>query len=349
METEVTVMTAAEIDRTARGAEKKRKKKKHRLRRLILWLLLILLIAGGGYLGYTRLREDYTVTYDGYTASRGTISNSLSFSGSLSLIDNQTYTSSQSATVRAVYVQAGDQVKAGDRLVRLSTGEILEADFDGRVNRVDVEKGDQVKSGANLVQVADFQHLKASLRVDEYDIASVHVGDRCVVYATATGRQFPSSISAIDYISASQGSVAYYTATVYVDMGDADNVYPGMQVTISVPKEEAADVVILKMDALSFSDTNSAFVYMQDEGGEMQRVPLKVGVSNGNYVEITEGLSEGDTVYAVAAKKEEAGGLSGLLSGVFGGTRVNGTGAQRTQNWGGGNNNTRNNGNTPRR
>ena len=113
--------------------------------------------------------------------------------------------------------------------------------------------------------------------------------------------------------------MAYYTATAYVEVDEG--VYPGMQVTISIPQEEAKDVVILKMDALSFDETNSAFVYMYDEAGVLAEVPVTVGVSNGNYVEIKSGLKSGDTVY-VQTETEVASGIEAILSNAFGGQRM---------------------------
>ena len=44
--------------------------------------------------------------------------------------------------------------------------------------------------------------------------------------------------------------------------------------------------------------------YVQAEDGTMTEQPITVGVSNGNYVEIREGLSEGETVYVVAKTEE---------------------------------------------
>lgn len=301
-----------------------RKPRKRRiLRKILLILFVLLLIAALLFYGYITLKQEYTVTYDSYTASIGTISNSLSFSGNLSLIDSANYTASASGEVRNVYVSAGDSVQEGDKLVRLNNGETIEADFDGRINTVSVEAGDDVKAGDFLVQLADFNHMKVTLRVDEYDIADVAVGQKCTVTATATEKQFESEISAIDYISASGGNVAYYSATCYVDVDDG--VYPGMQVTVSIPQEEAADVVVLKMDALSFDASNSAFVYMYNNEGMLEEKPVEVGVSNGNYVEIKSGLSDGDVVY-VEAQTESGSVVSGLLSGIFGSQQMNAPG-----------------------
>lgn len=296
------------------------KSRKRIIRRIFLTIIVLLLLTGAGFYGYSMLKQEYTVTYDSYTATTGSISNALSFSGNLSLVDSMTYTASSASTVRTIYVDVGDDVKEGDRLVRLSNGQTIEADFDGRVNAVSVEEDDQVSAGQVLVQVADFTHMQIALRVDEYDIADVSVGQSCTVTATAAEKSFESSIDSIDYISASAGSVAYYTAVAYVDVDEG--IYPGMQVSVTIPQEEAADVVILKSEALSFDDTNQAFVWMKDSAGEMEQVPVETGVTNGNYVEIVSGISDGDEVY-VETKEESPSAMSGLLSGIFGSQQIN--------------------------
>ena len=302
------------------NSKPKRSRKRRILRKIILTLIALLVIAGIGFYGYSALKQEYTVAYDSYTASIGSISNALSFSGNLNLIDSASYTASSSGEVRSMYVSAGDNVQKGDKLVRLNNGETISADFDGRVNTVSVEQGDEVSAGDNLVQIADFTHMKVTLRVDEYDIADVAVGQACTVTATATEKSFESEIASIDYISASGGNVAYYSAVCYVDVDEG--VYPGMQVTVSIPQEEAENVVVLKMDALSFDQSNSAFVYMYNDQGVLEEVSVEVGVSNGNYVEIKSGLSEGDVVY-VEAKAETTSAVSGLLSGLFGSQQMN--------------------------
>ena len=289
------------------------------VRRILLIVLLLALAAGIGWYAYNALKREYTTTYDTYSATTGSISNALSFSGNLALIDSASYTAASSSTVKTIYAPAGSDVKEGDKLIRLANGETVSADFDGRVNVLSLNEGDSVIVGDTLVQIADFSHLRVTFRVDEYDIGDVAVGQACTVTVTALEKTYESSIAAIDYISASTGNVAYYTATAYVDVnGDA---LPGMQVTVTIPQEEAKDVVILKVDALSFDNTNQAFVWMKNDSGELAQVNVTTGVSNGNYIEITSGLSDGDEVYAEAKVEETSSG--GLLSGLFGGQQFN--------------------------
>ena len=301
-------------------SQKRPKRKRKILRRILVILLILLLVAGAVFYAVSSLKQKYTVTYTGYTASIGSISNSLSFSGTLNLIDSESFTAEGDTSVRAVYVQPGDDVKKGDKLMRLADGQTPKANFDGRVNTLSVAEGDEVAAGASLVQVADFSHMKVNIRVDEYDIADVSVGQNCTVTATATEKTFQSQIAAIDYISASSGNVAYYTATAYVDV--EDGVYPGMQVTVTIPQEEAQNVVVLKMDALSFDELNSAYVYMYGEDGELAQVPVEVGVSNGNYVEIKSGLNDGDEVFVETEVETQATGLGSLMNGIFGGQQM---------------------------
>ena len=142
-------------------------------------------------------------------------------------------------------------------------------------------------------------------------------------------------IDNINYVSSSTGSVAYYTAIAYVDV--QEGVYPGMQVTVTIPKEEAANVVILKEDALSFDRTNQAYVYQKDETGALQQVFVKTGVSNGNYVEITEGLKSGDSVF-VEVETETNSTVASLLSGLFGRQTFMGGGSGGSRNSQGGGN-----------
>ena len=138
--------------------KKKRSRRRRVIRRIIVALVLTVLLGGAAWLGIIHLRQEYTVTYDEYNATTGTISNSLSFSGTLQARNNTTYTASSSGTVRALYVERGQDVKSGDALMRLSTGQTVEAEFDGRINQLYVAEGDKVSAGASLVQVVDFEH-----------------------------------------------------------------------------------------------------------------------------------------------------------------------------------------------
>ena len=302
----------------ASNAVQKQKKKKRLIKKLILWLVLLAIAAlAVRFVLWPKLTAEATITYDKYTARIGTISNALSFSGSVSVKNNETHSAESTATVRQIFVKEEQQVKKDDKLMRLSDGTNIKASFDGQVNAIGVEVGDEVSMGASLIQIVDFNNMTVSLRVDEYDISSVKVGQACNVTVTALGETFPSTISHINRVSSSMGSTAYYTVTAELTV--TDNVLPGMQATVSIPQEEALDSIILNQSALSFGANNSAYVLMYDDANTLQQVPVELGISNDSYVEITAGLKEGDEVYKVAEVTASAGGLFGSLASMMGG------------------------------
>ena len=319
----------AENEGTATAAEKPegKKKKKGRRRKIVkrlIWTLVLLLLVGvAGWSVYSKLMSDYKITYDPYTATTGSISNSLSFTGSMQLINSATYTASSGGKVREVYVSKGDAVKEGDKLMRLSYGEMIEAEFDGTVSSINVEKGEEIEAGDSLLTVADFDHMKVSVRVGESNISQVAEGQACRVTVSSAGATFDATIDSIDYVSYTGNNVAYYTGIVKVDTSGADNIWPGMQATVTVPLEEAKDVTVLKMEALSTARNNTAYVYKETASGEMEEVTVTVGVSNGNYVEIKDGITAGETVYKIAEKAEEETGLAALFSGLITNRQVN--------------------------
>ena len=292
----------------------KKRKRGRILKKILVWVLVLAAAALViRFVVWPRLDKGATTTYNSYTARIGTISNALSFSGSVQVQNNETITSSGAATVRQVYVSEGDRVTRDQRLMRLSDGTTVKASFDGEVNQLNVAAGDEVNANASLIQIVDFENMQVSMRVDEYAITELSVGQACQISITALGKTFDSEIASINRISSGGGSTAYYT--VMAELTASGGVLPGMAATVTIPQEEAVDSVILNRDALSFAQDNSAYVLMQDENQTMQQVPVTLGVDNDNYVEITSGLSDGDVVYAVAATKDDSAG--GLLSSLF--------------------------------
>lgn len=317
-----------------------KKKKKRSLKKLILWLILLALAAGAVYLFVLpEWNAEATTTYNQYAARIGTISNSLSFNGSVSVKNSETITADAPATVRAIYVKEEQYVQKDDRLMRLSDGTNVKASFDGQINIISPEVGDDVSMGETLIQVVDFGNMTVSMRVDEYSISELSVGQACRVNVTALGATFESTISHINRIPTGGGSTAYYTVTAELTV--TEDVLPGMACTVTIPQDEAVDTIILNRDALSFASDNSAYVLMYDENQVMQQVPVTIGVDNDNYVEITSGLQDGDTVYKEVS--ENANAMTGLFSmfsnmnGNMPGGMSQGGSRQDSGNRGGGN------------
>jgi len=301
-------------------SKKARKRWRKRLIKLCGWAVALGLLAGAFMLFVLPgLTASVTSTYNSYTARIGSISNSLSFSGSISVKNSETLTSGSGATVRQIYVRDEQSVKSGERLMRLSNGETIKANFDGKVNEIFVKVDDSVAANDSLIQIVDFSNMKISMRVDEYDISSVYVGQECSVLVQALNRTIGSKITHINRVSSassssSGGSVAYYTVTAELTV--TSDVLPGMQVTVTIPRDEAIDAVIISKDALSFTPRNSAYVLMYNNNNELERVNVEIGVSNDKFAEIKSGVKEGDVVYIEAKESASGGGLFSMFGGM---------------------------------
>jgi len=319
----------------------KAKKKKRTLRKVLIWLILLALAAGCVYLFVLpKWKADATTTYSQYAARIGSISNSISFNGSVSVKNAETITADNAATVRVIYVEEEQQVKKDDRLMRLSDGTTVKASFDGQINLISPEVGDDVSMGETLVQVVDFGNMTVSMRVDEYSISELEVGQACRVTVTALSRTFDSIISHINRIPSGGGNTAYYTVTA--DLEVTDDVLPGMACTVTIPQEEAVDTVILNRDALSFGADNSAYVLMHDATGAFVEVPVEIGVDNDNYVQILSGVKEGDVVFKESKPVSNLNSMFAMFNSMnTQNTRQNNTNRQNStqNNW----NNSRNN------
>ena len=187
------------------------------------------------------------------------------------------------------------QVKKGERLYRLEGGETVEADIAGEVTGLYVEQGGVVTAGETTAQIIDMNRLEIELNVDEYDVAAVVPGQVVQVNVLAPDVSFTGSVTALNKNGTASGDLSYYTATVAFDA--AENVYPGMQVSAKVLKEQAEDAVLLRQDAVQFDDYNKPYVLVRGaDGKSVEQKSVTVGVSDGMNCEITSGLNAGDTV-----------------------------------------------------
>lgn len=229
------------------------------------------------------------------TARTGDLSTYYSFTGALSASRVQTVVAPQGAKVQDIYVAAGDSVKSGDRLARLSTGDLLKSDIQGEVTSVAAKEDDTLQAGATILTIADLDNLEVDIKVDEYDIPAIHMGQEVEMTVSALDETIKGTITAIDKLATQTQSATYYNVTVSIE-ADA-RMLPGMEVGMKVLKDEAKNAVLLHMDALMFDDNNSPYVLTMDKNGRTQMTPVTVGISDGSNVEIKSGMSAGDTAY----------------------------------------------------
>ncbi len=174
-----------------------------------------------------------------------------------------------------------------------------------------------------LLSIDPGKSMTVSISVDETDVLALAVGQEVSVTVESIGDDtYTGTVAKIDTSAASSsGGVTTYTATITLDR--AEKMLAGMTASVAIVIEGVDNALLLPDDAVR-KTSSSAFVYTShDEStGELGgMVEVKVGISNGSYVEILEGLGEGDTVYYTESRNNGfgnfnfGGGMPGNMPG----------------------------------
>ena len=267
------------------------KKKRKWIKWVILAAVVLLIVAW--MMLFNKTSE--SIAYSQMTAQQGDLTTYFNFDGTVRAKRSQTIAAQAADTVKTVYVAQNAQVKKDDRLYKTESGLTVRAGIDGEVTGLYVHEGDVIAAGEKTAEIMDLDDLEVRLSVDEYDVAAMIPGTPIDVTVLALDRSFSGTVTSLDKNGTASGDLSYYTA--YADLEDAQGVYPGMQVSAKVLRSQALGATILKTDAIQFDDYNRPYVLMYSaDGKDTVRVSVSVGVSDGVYCEITEGLKPGDTV-----------------------------------------------------
>jgi multidrug efflux pump subunit AcrA (membrane-fusion protein) len=174
-----------------------------------------------------------------------------------------------------------------------------------------------------LLSIDPGKSMTVSISVDETDVLALVVDQEVSLTVESIGDDtYPGTVTEIDTSAASSsGGVTTYKATIKLDR--AEKMLAGMTASVSIVIEGVDNALLLPDDAVR-KTSSSAFVYTShDEStGELGgMVEVKVGISNGSYVEILEGLGEGDTVYYTESRNNGfgsfnfGGGMPGNMPG----------------------------------
>lgn len=282
-------------------------KKKKRVRWIVIGLIVLALA------GYALFSPGAEMAYSQTQVAMGDISTTYSFTGSIVAPRTQTIAATAAGKVKDVYVEANQQVEEGDRVMKLSTGEVIKADIDGEVVSLNAEKDDPVTAGAVLAVIMDVSRMEAEIQVDEYDVAAIELGREVSVTVNALDITCEGTVKSFDKQSSSMGTMTSYTANVAFEV--PENALPGMQVEVKMLNQQAENALLLKVDALQFDEQNQVYVLTKNANGEYVQTYVETGINDGSTVQIVSGLQNGQTVY-YAAELDMAAMMAAMRGGM---------------------------------
>ena len=145
-----------------------------------------------------------------------------------------------------------------------------------------------------FVTIVDLKRLQLDAYVDEVDIGRIKVGQKGVFSVDAfPDREFQGRVTAIYPQAVIQDNVVTYDCIVSIDTPYAGLLRPQMTANVMIMVENRENVLVLPVSAVKRRAGKR--VVFRPENPE-EEVPVSTGWQDDSLVEITSGLSEGETV-----------------------------------------------------
>ena len=174
------------------------------------------------------------------------------------------------------------------------------------------DKVDGVASGT-LAVIYDLSCLKMEMNVSELDIGKVQVGQTVELTASALpGEVFTGTVEKVSINGTTTKGFTNYPVTVTVT--EYGQLKPGMNVSATMLCDTAENALCVPVDAVARG--NTVLVAGPDALAEdgsvadpalLEERQVILGRSDADYIEITSGLTDGETVAFLAQSPEEGG------------------------------------------
>lgn len=209
----------------------------------------------------------------------------------LELARKQLASAVETATSQLAPAEASVNQKAAEfeRLRSQLSDLRVKSTMSGQLQLINVEVGQQVGPGTNLARVSDPTRLKAEIRISETQTKDLAIGQNADI-DTRSGH-VKGHVSRIDPAS-SNGTVG---VDVTLEGALPPVARPALGVDGTIELERLTSVLFVESPAFGQEQsTISLFKVLPTR--EAVRTPVKVGRRSVQFIEVVDGLKEGDTV-----------------------------------------------------
>lgn len=177
---------------------------------------------------------------------------------------------------------------------------VIKAPISGTVLARFVNVGDPVvpltsfQAGTELMTLADMSDLIFRGTVDEIDVGKLHVGMpvEIKVGALPTDKVGGTLVKVSPKAHQQEGSTVFDVEIDLENIGDT-KLRAGYSANADIIITKKENILLVPERLVSFAN-DSSFVEIQDSLGQVTKLPIETGLSDGIKVEVTDGLSEGD-------------------------------------------------------
>lgn len=272
-------------------------------------------------------------TYQVEEITYGNVSTTISGSGTLTPVTQETLTSTYAGEITSVNFTVGDEVAEGDVLAVITSDngdEEITAPCDGILIEFPVKSGAKVAAGGSVAMIMGKDGFTMGIAVDELNISSVALEQEVSFTIDAVDGDYTGSVTAISYNGSTSGGTTAYQITATVDY--VEGVYPGMSASAEIVIEDSGDGLLVPVDAVGTSGDDN-YVYLAPSGAELgtsyeegeidlnalTKVTVETGMSDGSYMMIkSDELAEGNLIVVTQITSTLTGSDSEGEGGGFG-------------------------------
>jgi len=191
---------------------------------------------------------------------------------------------------------------------QLSKTKVL-SPLNGNITSLDIKEGETAISGttnirgSSLMTIANPQSMLAEINIDEADIANVAIGQKAEIISIAFANQ--PIVGVVESIASSAKQTPgrqslSFAVKLRLEENKKINLRPGMSCRAEVftqgeQQKLAVPIKAIKTEEDNDEDTveNYVFRYNNDK---VEKVIIKVGISDDDFQEVVSGLSAGDDI-----------------------------------------------------
>lgn len=274
------------------------------------WIWILVSVVVIGFVGFQYYKSK-TVSTEAVAQTRtavvqqGKLEVKISGSGTVEPVTSEDIKSTiDNDEIDEVLVSAGDKVSEGDELITFTDdSDPITAPADGTITTVSVLEGERVTNGQVVAHLTDYKDLQTVVQVDELDITKIKKKQTVSLTVSAyPDSTFTGKVTNIAVEGTAANGTSTFDVTIHFD--EPKNLKVGMSTEASILTQSKENAFYVPVDGV-YTNNNEKYVIIpsastdmssNEAAGTSQQKTVKTGISTDEYVELTEGVTAGETI-----------------------------------------------------
>ncbi|MFS1525474.1 efflux RND transporter periplasmic adaptor subunit [Microbulbifer sp. 2304DJ12-6] len=200
----------------------------------------------------------------------------------------------------------------------------IDAPFDALVVSRELQAGEYVRTGSELLRALDMSQLEVEADIPLAALPLINAGDTIAVRSDvvsrsegerARARLFTGQVRQFVPVASDHSRRAKLMVQLPQSAPQQWDWIVGMPVQVAVPLSEARAILAVPRDALVLRNGDT-FVYRVGEGDKAERLSVRIGSGDGEWITVHGDLASGDRVIVRGAERLQPGQAVKILAEV---------------------------------